>query len=176
MNRQQGCDRSTPRPSPGLRRRSRCSTGRSSPPPASCRSASPMSAVGDYTGGVLVVGIALVASSFVAVLFRPPISALSSLPVYASRRPRADESAIYATPFYRAFRRALEYCVSHPMYHRRRIGLLGLRIGQFSKVSGNSFRCRTARVVFELRLAEGCLDPGDRSGGEGGRAPDRRGR
>src|SRR6516225_361898 len=73
------------------------------------------SAVGEYTGGIFwVVGIALVASWFVAVLFTPYLG-FKLLPNYARGGHARNENAIYATPLYRAFRRALEFCVSHPI-------------------------------------------------------------
>src|SRR5271169_648247 len=71
------------------------------------------SAVGEYTGGIFwVVGIALAASWVVAVLFTPFLG-YKFLPHYAGHL--RDETAIYATPFYRGFRRALEFCVSPPI-------------------------------------------------------------
>ena len=65
------------------------------------------SAVGEYAGGIFwVVGIALVASWFVAVIFTPFLGA-KLLPDFTRRARHADPSAIYDTRFYRAFRRAI---------------------------------------------------------------------
>src|ERR1700761_7782937 len=70
------------------------------------------SATGEYAGGIFwVVGVALVASWFVAVLFTPFIG-YKLLPVAVARGRRREEKAIYSTPFYRTFRKALEFCVS----------------------------------------------------------------
>ena len=114
------------------------------------------SAVGEYTGGIFwVVGIALVASWFVAVLFTPYLG-FKLLPNYARGHAR-NENAIYATPFYRAFRRALEFCVSHPIVIIAvAAGLLGLGLSQFSKVQQQFFPLsERPELFFELRLAEG---------------------
>jgi multidrug efflux pump len=113
------------------------------------------SAVGEYTGGIFwVVGIALAASWFVAVLFTPYLG-FKLLPNYGGRL--RDESAIYATPFYRAFRRALEFCVSRPIVVIAVAAtLLGLGFSQFSKVQQQFFPLsERPELFFELRLAEG---------------------
>ena len=115
------------------------------------------SAVGEYTGGIFwVVGIALVASWFVAVLFTPYLG-FKLLPNYARGGHARNENAIYATPFYRAFRRALEFCVSHPIVIIAvAAGLLGLGLSQFSKVQQQFFPLsERPELFFELRLAEG---------------------
>src|SRR6516162_4022022 len=115
------------------------------------------SAVGEYAGGIFwVVGIALIASWFVAVLFTPYLG-FKLLPDYAGRSRRRDEKAIYSTPFYRTFRKALEFCVSRPLVV---IGvataLLGLGLSQFSKVQQQFFPLsERPELFFELRLAEG---------------------
>ena len=73
------------------------------------------SAVGEYAGGIFwVVGIALVASWFVAVLFTPFLG-YKLLPSQVRGGHLRDEGAIYSTRFYRAFRRALEFCVARPL-------------------------------------------------------------
>src|SRR5271166_6387872 len=114
------------------------------------------SAVGEYTGGIFwIVGIALVASWFVAVLFTSYLG-FKLLPNYARGHAR-NENAIYATPVYRAFRRALEFCVSHPIVVIAvAAGLLGLGLSQFSKVQQQFFPLsERPELFFELRLAEG---------------------
>jgi multidrug efflux pump len=113
------------------------------------------SAVGEYTGGIFwVVGIALMASWFVAVLFTPWLG-YKLLPNYGGHL--RDETAIYATPFYRAFRHALEFCVSRPiMVITVAAALLGLGFSQFSKVQQQFFPLsERPELFFELRLAEG---------------------
>ena len=115
------------------------------------------SAVGEYTGGIFwVVGIALAASWFVAVLFTPYLG-FKLLPNYASGGHARNEAAIYATPFYRAFRRALEFCVSHPIaIIVIAAGLLGLGLTQFTRVQQQFFPLsERPELFFELRLAEG---------------------
>ena len=115
------------------------------------------SAVGEYTGGIFwVVGIALAASWFVAVLFTPYLG-FKLLPNYARGGHARNESAIYATPFYRAFRRALEFCVSRPIIVIAvAVALLGLGLSQFSKVQQQFFPLsERPELFFELRLAEG---------------------
>jgi multidrug efflux pump len=115
------------------------------------------SAVGEYTGGIFwVVGIALVASWFVAVLITPFLG-YKLLPQRAPGARAHDEAAIYSTAFYRAFRRALEFCVARPLVV---IGvavlLLGLGLSQFSKVQQQFFPLsERPELFFELRLAEG---------------------
>jgi multidrug efflux pump subunit AcrB len=115
------------------------------------------SAVGEYAGGIFwVVGIALVASWFVAVLFTSYLG-FNLLPDYARRGRARDEKAIYATPFYRAFRKALEFCVSRPLVVIAiAAALLGLGLSQFSKVQQQFFPLsERPELFFELRLAEG---------------------
>jgi multidrug efflux pump len=115
------------------------------------------SAVGEYAGGIFwVVGIALVASWFVAVLFTPYLG-FKLLPDYAGRGRRRDEKAIYSTPFYRTFRKALEFCVSRPLVVIAvAAALLGLGLSQFSKVQQQFFPLsERPELFFELRLAEG---------------------
>jgi multidrug efflux pump subunit AcrB len=115
------------------------------------------SAVGEYTGGIFwVVGIALAASWFVAVLFTPYLG-FKLLPNYASGGHARNETAIYATPFYRAFRRALEFCVRRPIVIIViAAGLLGLGLTQFSRVQQQFFPLsERPELFFELRLAEG---------------------
>ena len=115
------------------------------------------SAVGEYTGGIFwVVGIALAASWFVAVLFTPYLG-FKLLPNCASGGHARNETAIYATPFYRAFRRALEFCVRRPIVIIViAAGLLGLGLTQFSRVQQQFFPLsERPELFFELRLAEG---------------------
>jgi multidrug efflux pump subunit AcrB len=113
------------------------------------------SAVGEYAGGIFwVVGIALMASWFVAVLFAPYLG-YKLLPDY--RGHQRDEAAIYATPFYRLFRRALEFCVSRPIVViATAAALLALGLTQFGKVQQQFFPLsERPELFFELRLAEG---------------------
>src|SRR5687768_11309748 len=66
------------------------------------------SSSGEYAGGIFwVVGLALIASWFVAVLFTPYLG-LKLLPDFARRKPHVDPEAIYDTRIYRALRRVIE--------------------------------------------------------------------
>ena len=114
------------------------------------------SAVGEYTGGIFwVVGIALVASWFVAVIFTPFLG-YKLLPAAMHAHAR-NEGAIYATPFYRAFRRALEFCVARPLVIIAvAVLVVGLGLSQFSKVQQQFFPLSERPELFlEMRLAEG---------------------
>ena len=115
------------------------------------------STTGEYTNGIFwVVGVALVASWFVAVLFTPFLGywLLPNLGVGGHGR---DEDAIYSTWLYRGFRRALEFCVSRPLVViALALAILGLGLSQFSKVQQQFFpMAERPELFFELRLAEG---------------------
>ena len=116
------------------------------------------SAVGEYAGGIFwVVGIALVASWFVAVLFTPFLG-YKLLPKPRPRRPSARRRRdLFARAFYRAFRRALEFCVARPLVVIVvAVMLLGLGFSQFSKVQQQFFPLsERPELFFEMRLAEG---------------------
>jgi len=115
------------------------------------------SAVGEYTGGIFwVVGVALVASWFVAVLFTPFLGA-KLLPAAGNGGHARDEREIYSTRFYRAFRAALEFCVRRPIPVI--VGaalLLGLGLTQFARVQQQFFPLSERPELFlELRMPEG---------------------
>ena len=115
------------------------------------------STVGEYTGGIFwVVGIALVASWFVAVLFTPFLG-YKLLPSHVRDGRLRDERAIYSTRFYRAFRAALTFCVARPLaVILVAVLLLGLGLSQFSKVQQQFFPLSERPELFlEMRLAEG---------------------
>ena len=115
------------------------------------------STVGEYTGGIFwVVGIALVASWFVAVLFTPFLG-YKLLPATLRGAHSRDENAIYSTWFYRGFRRALEFCVARPLaIIAVAVLILGLGLSQFSKVQQQFFPLsERPELFFEMRLAEG---------------------
>jgi multidrug efflux pump len=115
------------------------------------------SSTGEYAGGIFwVVGIALVASWFVAVLFTPFLG-YKFLPTFAKVGHRRNEEAIYATGFYRAFRRALEFSVARPLVVIVvAVAIVGFGLSQFSKVQQQFFPLsERPELFFELRLAEG---------------------
>jgi len=114
------------------------------------------SAVGEYAGGIFwVVGIALIASWFVAVIFTPYLG-VKLLPSYAGRKHR-DPDAIYDTRFYRAFRRALEACVRRPfLVILGVLGLLAVGLAAMSHVQQQFFPIsERPELFFEIRMPEG---------------------
>ncbi len=70
------------------------------------------SSTGEYAGGIFwVVGLALIASWFVAVLFTPYLG-VQFLPDFAKRKDsHHDDQAIYDTRIYRTLRRIIAFCV-----------------------------------------------------------------
>jgi len=115
------------------------------------------SSTGEYAGGIFwVVGIALVASWFVAVLFTPFLGS-KLLPSYVKGSHHHNEAAIYATPFYRAFRRALEFSVRRPwVVIAVAAAIIVGGLSQFGKVQQQFFpMAERPELFFELRLAEG---------------------
>jgi multidrug efflux pump len=115
------------------------------------------SAVGEYAGGIFwVVGIALVASWFVAVIFTPYLG-VKLLPEVKRKAHHVDPNAVYNGRFYRAFRRVLEFCVRRPLVV---IGItvtfLGLGLSGFSHVQQQFFPLSERPELFlEMRMAEG---------------------
>ena len=81
------------------------------------------SSAGEYAGGIFwVVGLALIASWFVAVLFTPYLG-LKLLPDFAKRAARTrDPDAIYDTRIYRALRRRDRAVPALAQERRRRHG------------------------------------------------------
>ncbi len=119
------------------------------------------SSTGEYAGGIFwVVGLALIASWFVAVLFTPYLG-VKLLPDFAKRvaalRSRHDPEAIYRTRAYRALRQVIELCL------RWRKTVLGLTIlmfvtaiAGFGLVQQQFFPTSTrTELFFEMRLPEG---------------------
>ena len=69
------------------------------------------SSSGEYAGGIFwVVGLALIASWFVAVLFTPYLG-LKLLPDFAKHGAHENPDAIYDTRLYRALRRVIAFCL-----------------------------------------------------------------
>jgi multidrug efflux pump subunit AcrB len=115
------------------------------------------SSVGEYAGGIFwVVGIALVASWFVAVIFTPYLG-VKLLPKTMSAHAHADPHAVYETRVYRALRAVIDLCV-------RRRGLVvaatvlifaGSIVG-FGRVQQQFFPLsERPELFFQLRLPEG---------------------
>jgi multidrug efflux pump len=113
------------------------------------------SSTGEYTQDIFrVVGLALILSWFVAVLFVPFLGAtLLPEPKHVVPDPRA----VYDTPVYRRLRRAVSWCV------RRRWTVLGgallafgVAVAGFTQVPQQFFPSSDRReVVVDLRLPEG---------------------
>jgi multidrug efflux pump subunit AcrB len=71
------------------------------------------SSTGEYTGALFwVLGVALIASWFVAVIFTPYLG-VRLLPDMAAAHARHDPDAIYDTPMYRALRRVITFAVDN---------------------------------------------------------------
>lgn len=118
---------------------------------------------GEYAGGIFwVVGIALIASWFVAVIFTPYLG-VKLLPKNLANRHAANagahgaEEAVFRTPVYNRLRRVVDWCVTH----RRRVVagtavLFVLSVAGFGLVSKQFFPTSARpEVLVELRLREG---------------------
>lgn len=71
------------------------------------------SSTGEYTGSLFwVLGVALIASWLVAVIFTPYLG-VKLLPEMAAAHARHDPDAIYDTPLYRALRRVITFAVDN---------------------------------------------------------------
>ena len=111
------------------------------------------SVAGEYAGGIFwVVGISLVASWVVAVVFTPYLG-LKLLPDYADR-PHHDP---YHTRFYRALRRAITACVRRPkaVVAITAVGFVVALVG-FRRIPQQFFpQSSRPELLVELRLPEG---------------------
>ncbi len=118
---------------------------------------------GEYAGGIFwVVGIALIASWFVAVIFTPYLG-VKLLPKNLAHRHAANadthgaEEAVFRTPTYNRLRRVVDWCVTH----RKRVVagtavLFVLSVAGFGLVSKQFFPTSARpEVLVELRLREG---------------------
>jgi multidrug efflux pump len=115
------------------------------------------SSAGEYAGGIFwIVGLALLASWFVAVLFTPYLG-FKLLPNLAKAGAHANPDAIYDTRIYRALRKVIEFAL------RRRItvavvtGLMFVAaLFGFPFVQQQFFPTSTRTELFlEMRLPEG---------------------
>ena len=114
------------------------------------------SSAGEYAGGIFwIVGLALIASWMVAVLFTPYLG-LKLLPDLA-RPTRESPEAIYDTRIYRALRRMIELCLA-----RRKtvvavtVAMFVAALMGFGLVQQQFFPTSTrSELFFELRLPEG---------------------
>lgn len=119
------------------------------------------SSTGEYAGGIFwVVGLALIASWFVAVVFTPYLG-LKLLPDFAkhgdARRAQHDPEAIYDTRIYRGLRRVIDLCLR---WRKTVVALTVLlfvtAIAAFGLVQQQFFPTSTrTELFFEMRLPEG---------------------
>jgi multidrug efflux pump len=115
------------------------------------------SSSGEYAGGIFwVVGLALIASWIVAVVFTPYLG-LKLLPDFAKQRAHDNPDAIYDTRIYRALRRLIERALR---WRRTVIGttvvMFVAAIAGFGLVQQQFFPTSTrSELFFEMRLPEG---------------------
>ena len=120
------------------------------------------SAVGEYTGSLfIIVGIALIASWFVAVIFTPYLG-VKLLPDMAkahaaSGHSATGHSALYHGPVYSALRRVVTWCVNH-----RKVSLLATLMVFIAAIIGFSYvpkqffpLSERPELFLEMRLPEG---------------------
>jgi len=115
------------------------------------------SSAGEYAGGIFwIVGLALLASWIVAVLFTPYLG-LKLLPDLAKPGAHRNPDAIYDTRIYRALRKVIELAL------RRRATVAGVTVLMFvAAIAGFGFvqqqffpTSTRTELFFELRLPEG---------------------
>jgi multidrug efflux pump len=119
------------------------------------------SSTGEYAGGIFwVVGLALIASWFVAVLFTPYLG-LKLLPDFAkhaaAKGAQHDPEAIYDTRLYRTLRRVIDLCLR---WRKTVVAMTVLMfftaIAAFGLVQQQFFPTSTrTELFFEMRLPEG---------------------
>jgi multidrug efflux pump len=115
------------------------------------------SSSGEYAGGIFwVVGLALIASWVVAVVFTPYLG-LKLLPDFPKHRAHDNPDAIYDTRIYRALRRSIERALQWRKTVVTTTVLLFLAaIAGFGLVQQQFFPTSTrSELFFEMRLPEG---------------------
>src|SRR5689334_24816639 len=115
------------------------------------------SSVGEYAGGIFwVVGLSLVASWLVAVVFTPYIG-VKLLPSLKGRGAAHDPHAIYETRIYRALRRVIEWCVERRItVVVATVAIFALSIVAFGRVQQQFFPLsERPELFFQLRLPAG---------------------
>src|SRR6266571_1633658 len=115
------------------------------------------SSAGEYAGGIFwIVGLALVASWVVAVLFTPYLG-LKLLPDFAKRGMRENPDAIYHTRIYRTLRRVIELCLRwRGTVVAVTVLLFVTSVAGFGLVQQQFFPTSTRSELFlEMRLPEG---------------------
>jgi multidrug efflux pump len=115
------------------------------------------SSAGEYAGGIFwIVGLALIASWIVAVLFTPYLG-LKLLPNLAKLGAHENPDAIYDTRVYRALRRVIGWCLR---WRKTVVAFTALlfvgSIAGFALVQQQFFPTSTrSELFFEMRLPEG---------------------
>src|SRR5215216_6149867 len=115
------------------------------------------SSAGEYAGGIFwVVGVALIASWFVAVLFTPYLG-LKLLPDFAKHGMHKNPDAIYDTRIYGTLRHLIDFCLR---WRKSVVALTVLMfvgsIAAFGFVQQQFFPTSTRTELFlEMRLPEG---------------------
>jgi multidrug efflux pump len=115
------------------------------------------STAGEYAGGIFwVVGLALIVSWIVAVLFTPYLG-LKLSPDFTKHRAHENPSVIYDTPIYRALRRSIAIVISwRRTVVATTVVMFVAAVASFSLVQQQFFPTSTrSELFFELRLPEG---------------------
>jgi len=115
------------------------------------------SSSGEYAGGIFwVVGLALIASWIVAVIFTPYLG-LKLLPDLARHGAHEDPPAIYDTRIYRGLRHTIELCLRwRKSVVAATVGMFFVSIAAFGLVQQQFFPTSTRTELFlEMRLPEG---------------------
>jgi multidrug efflux pump subunit AcrB len=115
------------------------------------------SSAGEYAGGIFwVVGLALLASWIVAVLFTPYLG-LKLLPDLAKPEAHGNPDAIYDTRIYRALRRVIAFALRwRGTVTALTVLMFVASIGAFGLVQQQFFPTSTrSELFFEMRLPEG---------------------
>ncbi|HKS61963.1 MAG TPA: efflux RND transporter permease subunit [Xanthobacteraceae bacterium] len=115
------------------------------------------SSSGEYAGGIFwVVGLALIASWFVAVLFTPYLG-LKLLPDLAKHGAQDNPDAIYDTRLYRALRRVIDFCLTwRKSVVIATVLMFVISLGGFRFVQQQFFPTSTRTELFlEMRMPEG---------------------
>jgi multidrug efflux pump subunit AcrB len=115
------------------------------------------SSAGEYAGSIFwIVGLALLASWIVAVLFTPYLG-LMLLPDFAKPGAHEDPDAIYRTRIYRALGRSIEFALSwRKTVVAVTVALFVASLAGFGLVQQQFFPTSTrTELFFEMRLPEG---------------------
>ena len=115
------------------------------------------SSAGEYAGGIFwVVGLALIASWFVAVLFIPYLG-VKLLPDFAKHKVPHDPDAIYDTRIYRALRGVIAWCLRwRKTVVAATVLMFVASLAGFSFVQQQFFPTSTRNeLFFQIRMPEG---------------------